>query len=48
MPPPFDDDLAGELSDISTKLEAMYGSCKHCYEDGLCLDLEAFENIIDS
>jgi peptidyl-dipeptidase A len=48
MPPPFNDDLAGELSDISTKLEAMYGSGKHCYEDGLCLDLEAFENIIDS
>jgi peptidyl-dipeptidase A len=48
MPPPFDDDLAGELSDISTKLEAMYGSGKHCYEDGLCFDLEAFENIIDS
>ena len=48
MPPPFNDDLAGELSDISTKLEAMYGSGMHCYEDGLCLDLEAFENIIDS
>ena len=48
MPPPFNDDLAGELSDISTKLEAMYGSGKHCYEDGLCLALEAFENIIDS
>ena len=48
MPPPLNDDLAGELSDISTKLEAMYGSGKHCYEDGLCLDLEAFENIIDS
>ena len=48
MPPPFNDDLAGELSDISTKLEAMYGSGKHCYEDGQCLDLEAFENIIDS
>ena len=48
MPPPFNDDLAGELSDISTKLEAMYGSGKHCYEDGLCLDLEAFENIMDS
>ena len=48
MPPPFNDDLAGQLSDISTKLEAMYGSGKHCYEDGQCLDLEAFENIIDS
>ena len=48
MPPPFDDALAGELSEISTKLEAMYGSGKHCYEDGSCLDLEAFENIIDS
>tara|TARA_B110000003_G_C16627542_1_gene525392 strand:- start:490 stop:2304 length:1815 start_codon:yes stop_codon:yes gene_type:complete len=48
MPPPFDDRLAGELSEISTKLEAMYGSGKHCYDDGSCLDLEAFENIIDS
>ena len=48
MPPPFDEDLAGELSQISTKLEAMYGSGQHCYEDGTCLDLEAFENIIDS
>lgn len=48
MPPPFDDALAGELSEISTKLEAMYGSGKHCYEDGVCLDLEAFENILDS
>ncbi len=48
MPPPFDDKLAGELSEISTKLEAMYGSGKHCYDDGSCLDLEAFENIIDS
>lgn len=48
MPPPFDDKLAGELSEISTKLEAMYGSGKHCYDDGTCLDLEAFENIIDS
>ena len=48
MPPPFDEGLAGELSQISTKLEAMYGTGKHCYEDGTCLDLEAFENIIDS
>ena len=48
MPPPFDDKLAGELLEISTKLEAMYGSGKHCYDDGSCLDLEAFENIIDS
>ena len=48
MPPPFDEDLAGELSQISTKLEAMYGTGKHCYEDGTCLDLEAFENIIDA
>jgi len=48
MPPPFDNKLAGELSEISTKLEAMYGSGKHCYDDGTCLDLEAFENIIDS
>ena len=36
MPSPFDDALAGELSEISTKLVAMYGSGKHCYEDGVC------------
>ena len=48
MPPPFDENLASELSSISTKLEAMYGSGEYCYEDGSCYDLEAFEQIIDS
>jgi peptidyl-dipeptidase A len=48
MPPPFDENLAGELSAISTKLEAMYGSGEHCFEDGDCYDLEAFEQIIDN
>ena len=47
MPPPFDNNLAKELSKITTSLEAMYGNGEHCYEDGSCLDLEAFEAIID-
>ena len=48
MPPPFDESLASELSKISTGLEAMYGTGEHCYEDGSCYDLEAFESIIDN
>ena len=48
MPPPFNDELAGELSSISIKLEAMYGTGEHCFEDGECYDLEAFEQIIDN
>ena len=48
MPPPLDENLASELSAISTKLEAMYGSGEYCYEDDSCYDLEAFEKIIDN
>ena len=48
MPPPLDEDLAAELSEISTGLEAMYGAGEHCFEDGSCYDLEAFESIIDT
>lgn len=48
MPPPFDEELAGELSSISTKLEAMYGAGEYCFDDGSCYDLEAFEQIIDT
>ena len=40
MPPPLDDDLAGELSQIMTELEAMYGAGKHCFSDDECYDLE--------
>jgi len=47
MPPPLDDGLASELSEITTSLEAMYGSGEHCFEDNDCYDLEAFESIID-
>ncbi len=47
MPPPLDDVLASELSEITTSLEAMYGSGEHCFEDNDCYDLEAFESIID-
>ena len=48
MPPPLDEDLAGELSSISTELEAMYGSGTHCFNADECYDLEAFEAIIDN
>ena len=48
MPPPLDEDLAGELSQIMTELEAMYGSGKHCFREDDCYDLEAFESIIDN
>ena len=48
MPPPLNEELASELSSITTSLEAMYGSGEHCYEDGSCYDLEAFESIIDN
>ena len=48
MPPPLNIELASELSSITTSLEAMYGSGEHCYEDGSCYDLEAFESIIDN
>jgi len=48
MPPPLDEDLAGELSQIMTELEAMYGTGKHCFREDDCYDLEAFESIIDN
>jgi len=48
MPPPLNEDLAGELSIIMTELEAMYGTGQHCFTENDCYDLEAFENIIDS
>ena len=48
MPPPLDEELASELSEITTSLEAMYGSGEHCFDDEECYDLEAFESIIDN
>ena len=48
MPPPLDEMLASELSEITTSLEAMYGSGEHCFDNGECYDLEAFESIIDN
>ena len=48
MPSPLNDDLASELADISTELEAMYGSGKHCFSAEDCWDLEAFESVIDN
>ena len=48
MPPPLDGMLASELSEITTSLEAMYGSGEHCFDNGECYDLEAFESIIDN
>ena len=48
MPPPLDNELAAELSKITTSLGAMYGSGEHCFDDGACYDLEEFEAIIDN
>lgn len=48
MPPPLDEELASELSEITTSLEAMYGSGEYCFDDEECYDLEAFESIIDN
>ncbi len=48
MPPPSDEELASELSEITTSLEAMYGSGEYCFDDEECYDLEAFESIIDN
>ncbi|MFL2717633.1 MAG: M2 family metallopeptidase, partial [Gammaproteobacteria bacterium] len=48
MPPPLNQQLAAELSEITTSLAAMYGTGEHCYENGSCYDLEAFESIIDN
>jgi len=48
MPPPLDEKLASELSEITTSLEAMYGRGEYCFDDEECYDLEAFESIIDN
>ncbi|MDC3164578.1 M2 family metallopeptidase [Gammaproteobacteria bacterium] len=48
MPPPLDEELASELSEITTSLEAMYGSGEYCFDEEECYDLEAFESIIDN
>ena len=48
MPPPLDEELAGELSNITTELEAMYGTGTHCFSEDDCYDLEGFEAIIDN
>ena len=37
MPPPFDKNLASELSEITTSLEAMYGNGEYCFEDEVVL-----------
>jgi peptidyl-dipeptidase A len=48
MPSPLDDALAGEIAGISAKLDAMYGTGQHCFGEGDCYDLEAFEAVIDN
>ena len=48
MPPPLNEKLAGELSGISTELEAMYGAGEHCFPEGECYRLGDFEAIIDN
>ena len=46
MPPPLDEDLAGEMATIMTELEAMYGNGTHCFSEDDCYDLEAFEKLL--
>lgn len=48
MPSPLDDALAGEIAGISAELDAMYGTGQHCFGEGDCYDLEAFEAVIDN
>ena len=48
MPSPLDDTLAGEISNIMAELDAMYGAGQHCFGEGDCYDLEAFEGVIDN
>ena len=48
MPSPLDDALAGEIAGISAELDAMYGAGQHCFGEGDCYDLEAFEAVIDN
>ena len=48
MPSPLDDTLAGEIANIMAELDAMYGAGQHCFGEGDCYDLEAFEGIIDN
>ena len=48
MPSPLDDALAGEIANISAELDAMYGTGQHCFGEGDCYDLEAFEAVIDN
>jgi len=48
MPPPLNEELAGELSTIMSELEAAYGTGRHCFSEDECYDLEGFEAIIDN
>jgi len=48
MPSPLDDALAGEIANIMAELDAMYGAGEHCFDEGDCYDLEAFEGVIDN
>lgn len=46
FPSPADEKLAGELADIGSKMQGMYGSGKYCRESGECLDLIEMSNIL--
>ncbi|MDB0028656.1 M2 family metallopeptidase, partial [bacterium] len=39
---------AGEIANIMAELDAMYGAGQHCFGEGDCYDLEAFEGVIDN
>ncbi|UTA48784.1 M2 family metallopeptidase [Simiduia sp. 21SJ11W-1] len=46
FPSPDDEQLAGELADIGSKMQGMYGSGKYCRESGECFDLQQMSNIL--
>lgn len=48
MPPPNDDQLADELAQISSELQAMYGAGTYCRQDDECLDLGQMSELMAS
>lgn len=46
FPSPDDEALAGELADIGSKMQGMYGEGKYCRPSGECFDLQQMSNIL--
>ena len=46
FPSPDDETLAGELADIGSKMQGMYGEGKYCRASGECFDLIEMSNVL--